>query len=206
MGDPFQKVQRGQRLRIPAETFNTFIDAAKDFRQRTQNRTRRGQPELPPAGTILVKNGTDRDLDRFDVLGIQRPIFTPVESLFSFQNQPAVIGVTPNEEAHFGRFVVLQEPLKRGMIGRACLSGLTHVRLNVLDEDDEFADVETGCCENLTTGTAGSAFILWKEPAEYGGPGAYPGGCYSYGYGYELLRWALVRIGNLSDGDQWGTV
>jgi hypothetical protein len=32
-------------------------------------------------------------------------------------------------------------------------------------------------------------------------------GGYGYGYGYYGgLRWALVRIGNLSDGDQWGTV
>ncbi|MGC1275725.1 MAG: hypothetical protein WBC44_18605 [Planctomycetaceae bacterium] len=38
MGDPFKKVQRGDPLRIPAETFNTFIDAAKDFRSWTYPR------------------------------------------------------------------------------------------------------------------------------------------------------------------------
>ena len=32
MPDPFQKVQSGQPLRIPAETFNAFLDAAQDFR------------------------------------------------------------------------------------------------------------------------------------------------------------------------------
>ena len=47
MGDPFKKVQRGDRLRIPAETFNTFIDAAKDFRNRTQNVARQRQLDLP---------------------------------------------------------------------------------------------------------------------------------------------------------------
>lgn len=199
MGDPFKKVQRGDPLRIPAETFNTFIDAAKDFRSRTQNLARRGQPDVLQSGIILVKNGTANDLGRFHVLGIERPIFTPADSLFSFQDQIAVIGVTPNEDHHLGRFLVLQEPLRAGMIGRACVSGVTPVRLNVLDEAHEWADIEDGETDSLKTDTAGSAFILWKEPPT----GGYGG--YGYGY-YGGLRWALVRLSNLSDGDQWGSV
>ena len=60
-------------------------------------------------------------------------------------------------------------------------------------------------CPNRDGGDRGdSAFILWKEPP--GGSG-YGGSGYGYGYGYYgSLRWALVRIGNLSDGDQWGSV
>jgi hypothetical protein len=102
MGDPFKKVQRGERLRISAETFNTFIDAAKDFRQRTQDRGRQQQSHSPQAGIILVQNGSGEDLNRFDVLGIERPIFTPSESLLSFQDQLAVVGVTPAEPRHLG--------------------------------------------------------------------------------------------------------
>jgi hypothetical protein len=204
MGDPFKKVQRGDPLRIPAETFNTFIDAAKDFRNRTQNLARRGQPDVLQSGIILVKNGTASDLERFHILGIERPIFTPAESLFSFHDQLAVIGVTPNEDHHLGRFLVLQEPLRSGMIGRACVSGVTPVRLNVLDEEHEWADIEEGETDSLKTDTAGSAFILWKEPSGGSGYGGYG---YGYGYGYYgSIRWALVRIGNLSDGDQWGSV
>lgn len=203
MGDPFKKVQRGDRLSIPAETFNTFIDAAKDFRNRTQNVARQRQLDLPQTGVVLVKNGTADDIERFHVLGVDRPIFTPGESLFSFQDQIAVVGITPTEDDHLGRFLVLQEPLRAGMIGRACVSGVTPVRLNVLEEEHDWADIEDGETDSLKTDTAGSTFILWKEPpsAGYGGSG------YGYGYGYYgSLRWALVRIGNLSDGDQWGSV
>lgn len=204
MGDPFKKVQRGDPLRIPAETFNTFIDAAKDFRARTQDRVRKAQPEFQQTGIILVKNGTPDDLDRFHVLGIDRPIFTPSENLHSFLDQIAVIGVTPSEDDHLGRFLVLQEPLRSGMIGRACLSGVTPVRLNVLDEEHDWADIEDGESDSLKTDDAGSAFILWKEPAGTDGYGGYG---YGYGYGYYgNLRWALVRISNLSDGDQWGSI
>lgn len=202
MGDPFKKVQRGDPLRIPAETFNTFIDAAKDFRARTQNRGTQPQPEFQQSGIVLVKNGSAEDLSRFEVLGIDRPIILPSENLLSFQNQLAFIGVKPDEAQHSGRFIVLQEPLRAGMIGRGLLSGITPIRLNVLDEDHEWADVEQDETDSLKTDDAGSAFILWKEP-----PGAGGYGGYGYGYGYYgNLRWALVRIGNLSAGNPWGTV
>jgi len=202
MGDPFKKVQRGDPLRISAETFNTFIDAAKDFRARTQNRGTQHQPELHQSGIVLVKNGSGDDLSRFEVLGIDRPIILPSENLLSFQNQLAFIGVKPDEAEHYGRFIVLQEPLRAGMIGRGLLSGITPIQLNVLDEEHEWADVEQDETDSLKTDDAGSAFILWKEPPGAGGYGGYGNG---YGY-YGNLRWGLVRISNLSDGNQWGTV
>ncbi|GIX04631.1 MAG: hypothetical protein KatS3mg114_0500 [Planctomycetaceae bacterium] len=206
MGDSLRKVRRGDPLRIPAETFNTFIDAARDYQNRTQDRGSPHRPELRQAGIIRVKNSTGSDLDRFHVLGIEQPIFTPAESLFSFQDPIAVVGATPNEDHHLGRFLVLQEPLRSGMIGRAVVSGVTPVRLNVLDEEHDWADIEEGETDSLKTDTAGSAFILWKEPPGGSGYG-YGGYGYGYGYGYyDGLRWALVRLGNLSDGDQWGTV
>lgn len=204
MGDSLRKVRRGDPLEIPAETFNTFVDAARDFQNRTQNRQSTNTQELRQTGTLLVKNGSGQDRQRFEVLAIDRPIFLPSDNLWSFQDQVAVIGVVPDEDKHVGRFVVLLEPLRDGMIGRAVVSGVTPVRLNVLDEAHEWADIEDGETDSLKTDTAGSAFILWKEPA---GSGGYGGGGYGYGYGYYGgLRWALVRIGNLSDGDQWGTV
>ena len=204
MGDTFKKVQSGDPLRIPAETLNTFIDAARDFKARRQSRTREPQFDFRQTGIIPVKNNSGADRNRFDVLGIDRPIFAPVDSLASFQDRVALVGAVPTEADHFGRFVVLLEPLRAGAIGQACVSGVCQVRLNVLDEEHEFADVDDQCAENLQTGTSGSAFILWKEPAEYGDYG----GCYDYdyGYGYEILRWAVVRIGNLSDNEQWETV
>ena len=75
MGDPFKKVQRGEPLRIPAETFNTFIDAAKDFRQRTQNRGQSSLANFADSGIVLVKNASGGDRDRYDILGIDSPKF-----------------------------------------------------------------------------------------------------------------------------------
>ena len=201
MGDTFKKVQSGDPLRIPAETFNTFIDAARDFKARRQSRTRESQVEFRQTGIVPVKNNSGADRERFDVLGIDRPLILPSDNLLSFQNQIAFVGVTPTEVDHLGRFVVLLEPLRDGMIGQACLSGVCPIRLNVLDEEHEWADIEDGETDSLKTDTAGSAFILWKEDAS----GGYGGYGYGYGY-YGGLRWALVRLSNLSDGDQWGSV
>ncbi|MGH7127472.1 MAG: hypothetical protein ACREIV_02810, partial [Planctomycetaceae bacterium] len=199
-GDSFKKVQTGEPLRIPAETFNTFIDAARDFKARRQSLGRTAQLDFRQAGIVPVKNGSGSDRNRFDVLGIQRPIFTPADNLASFQNQVALVGKTPSDADHFGRFVILLEPLRDGTIGRGCISGVCPVRLNVLDEEHDWADVEDGENDSLKTDDAGGAFILWKEP-----PGSGYGG-YGYGYYYGGLRWALVRLSNFSDSDQWGTV
>ncbi|MGD9857773.1 MAG: hypothetical protein AB7U20_22750 [Planctomycetaceae bacterium] len=141
MGDSLRKVRRGDPLQIPAETFNTFIDAARDFQNRTQNRQSTNSQELRQTGTLLVKNGSGQDRQRFEVLAIDRPIFLPSDNLWSFQDQVAVIGIVPDEEQHVGRFVVLLEPLRDGMIGRAVVSGVTPVRLNVLDEAHEWAEL-----------------------------------------------------------------
>lgn len=124
MGDTFKKVQSGDPLRIPAETFNTFVDTARDFKSRRQSRTRKSQVEFRQTGIVPVKNNSGADRERFDVLGIDRPIFTPNDSLTSFQNQVAFVGVTPTEVDHLGRFVVLMEPVQSGAIGQACISGV----------------------------------------------------------------------------------
>ena len=199
MGETFKKVQAGDPLRIPAETFNTFIDAARDFKARRQSRTRDPKFDIRQTGIIPVKNNSGADRNRFDVLGIDRPIFTPDDSLMAFQNQVSLVGVTPTEADHFGKFVVLLEPVKSGRIGMACVSGVCVVRLCVADASHEFADVDDGQAENLKTGTMGSVFILWRE--------ATSGGYCGYGYGYGGLVWAVVRISNISEKpEQWGTV
>ena len=45
MGDPLKRVQPGDPLKIPAETFNTFIDAAADFKARTRGFVQKATPQ-----------------------------------------------------------------------------------------------------------------------------------------------------------------
>lgn len=55
-----KKVKSGEALVIPAQTFNTFIDAARNYRQRAQNRGQKAQPGFRSSGIILVKNVSGR--------------------------------------------------------------------------------------------------------------------------------------------------
>ena len=176
MGDTLKKVKSGDPLVIPAQTFNTFIDAARDFRRRQLHQGQRPQPATRHTGLVLVKNASGSDRNRFDILGIDAPIFTPSESVESFKNAVALSGVTPSEASHSGSFVILLEPVGSGEIGLACAQGVCPVKVNVTDTDHPYADVSDGEASSLTSGTSGAAFILWKET----GTGE---------------KWAVVRLG-----------
>jgi len=176
MGDMMKKVRSGERLRIPARTFNTFIDAARDFEARQRNQQQDPKRRFASNGIVPVKNASGADRDRFDILGIDAPIFTPSDNEESFKNQVALKGVTPTAADHTGRFVVLLEPAKSGAIVPGLVQGISPVRVDIQDEDHEFADVADGECGQLRSGTTGSAQILWKE----NGTG---------------VKWAVVRLG-----------
>ena len=178
MPDPFQKVQSGQPLKIPAETFNAFLDAAQDFRSRQQSRTRDPQPTFRQTGIVKVKNSSGEDRGRFDILGIDRPIFTPTDNLDTFQNDVLLVGVVPDKEDHPGRFCILLEPLAIDGIGLAVISGVCPVRLDVTEESDTFAEIEHEETGFLKSGGSGSATILWKES------------------GTGVDKWAVVRLGD----------
>ena len=81
----------------------------------------------------------------------------------------------PAAADHIGNFVILLEPAA-GEIGRACISGVCPVRVDVNDEDDQFADVKDGEATMLESAPTGSARIIWKES----GTGT---------------KWAVVRLG-----------
>ena len=68
MSEPLKKVAAGDLLAIPAETFNTFIDMARDYRSRQVGVAQSPQPSRS-SGIVLVKNASGADRNRFDVLG-----------------------------------------------------------------------------------------------------------------------------------------
>ena len=181
MGDTMKKVRTGDPLRIPAATFNTFIDAARDFQQRQRNTVQLPQVSSASEGIVLVKNNSGADCPRFGILGVDGVLYDPVSNPERFKNSTAVVGVTPVETNHKGKFVVLLEPLKDGGIGRARISGTTCVQLNVLSEGHTHADVEEGQSAQLKSDVSGSAVILWKET----GTGT---------------KWALVKLGGGAGG------
>lgn len=174
-GDPFKKVQAGSKLRIPAATFNAFIDTTRQVQAAMQNRTQNALPESHSSGFVLVKNASGADQPRFAVLGVDAPVIFPADNLDEFKNKLALRAVTPTAD-HRGRFVVLMEPLKAGAIGTACAAGVCCVKVSAAHDGLRFADITDGDANHLTASVTGAALILWKES----GTGAV---------------WSIVRLG-----------
>src|SRR5690606_26013395 len=116
-------VQRGQPLNIPADDWNRIVDATRAFYEQQAPAPGKAPATVGGVGrqasVILVKNTSGQDQDRFAVLGIDAPIIAPGAdgNEEEFKRQVALSCVTPTAE-HAGRFVVLQEPLADGAIGR----------------------------------------------------------------------------------------
>jgi hypothetical protein len=57
-GDPFKKALPGQRLVIPADAFNGFVDAANYVRARRHNTESDAADEFRQTGIVRVRNNT----------------------------------------------------------------------------------------------------------------------------------------------------
>ena len=172
--------------RQPGEPVRLYADEINDWNRASAAILGGGRAPHAAGGgggeTILVRNDTEVNQERFAVLGLNGPLITPDENFAAFCNTIAFKGVVPDQFIHTGRFVITQTPLAVGAIGPAMLSGMTQVRIDV-DEGKSgyvFATIvteETGFLESSQYNIAGT-MILWKE----GGLGE---------------QWAIVRMSNL---------
>ncbi len=158
------KVAAGQPLKISAESFNAFVDAAAAYQASRQSRSADGGMTTAIPGIILLRNDSSTDQGRFAVLGLDDPLILPSENPQSFQERITFSGISPDEDVHANRFCILQEPIAAGGIGRAMVAGVTPMRLDIDAEEDELAAIVTDETGSLATGSEGGARILWKEP------------------------------------------
>jgi len=172
----FRKVKSGERLAIPAQAYNAFVDAARAHQDGRHGSESAGRELFRQTGIVYVRNDSGTDRNRFDVLGIDSPIVTPSEGLDEFKNRVALECSTPDEASHQSKFVILQEPVADGEITRACVAGVCPARVDISDTSHAFADIADGVASSLASGSAGSAHILWAEA----GTG---------------VKWAVVRLG-----------
>jgi len=127
-----KKVNPGDHLEIPAATYNAFIDAAREVQSRPFDTSNRPRPFAASDATIItVRNSSDVNRDRFDVLYVSSPIFSPTDSLEAFQREivfdgrlPSTNG-TPPPALYLGKIAILVEPVRAGGLGRAIISGVT---------------------------------------------------------------------------------
>lgn len=174
-GDAFQRARPGDKMQIAAAAWNACLDAAEAHRRGPG----RGRPieQYRQADIVLCKNTSGSDVARFGVLGIAGVVISPTDSLNEFQSQVAVTGTTPTT-AHRGKFVVCLEPIAAGAIGRAWLSGVCQVQVDIAAAGDPFCDVIASDRTKLKSAGAGAARILYREGTGTG------------------TKWCIVRLGD----------
>lgn len=130
MGDTFKKVRDGEKLRIPAKTYNAMVDAAQDFINRKNNVLAETGTQLP-ANMVYIKNDSGSDVDRFNILGIAGSVILPAGSSGNyFFNHIVLLGTTPLLPNHGGgNFAVTAEPIANSSVGRAYVSGVIQVKV-----------------------------------------------------------------------------
>ena len=170
-------VQPGEPVGPPsAAIHNAMVDAALDYRRRMGSQTSRPAVAGSNYSVVLVRNDSEADRDRFNVLGIDDVVITPTDNLDEFKSRVALSGVKPTVADHVGKFVILLEPLKEGAIGRGLVSGVCPVQVDMTDAGHQWADVKDDDAGSLASSSSGIARILWADS----GTG---------------VLWAVVRVG-----------
>ncbi len=179
-----RKVNAGDPLEIPARTFNTFIDSAKHYLDRHQSTGRNADEVTRNTGVVLVRNDSLDDRGRFDVLAAHDSIIDVGTNADEYYQRVALEAREP-VAGDKGTPVVLLEPIASGKIGRAVVSGVVQVQVEVPDFDTKsFADLSEGETGKLVASGSGSAQIL---DITVNASGTFP-----------VTTWAVVRLGNTS--------
>lgn len=181
MGDPFAKVRPGIPLRVPAQTYNAFIDAA------LAHRSMRRAPGSPLAvashpGAVSVLNTTAGDLPRGAAVELGAIAVDPGDSSAPEALLQGVVLEALTPALGYGPLAIVADPIPEGGVGLAVLEGLVTARVTVAHDGHRFADVVPGST-TLTTRGIGRVEILWKEDTAGAG---------------GTDKWALVR--RVADG------
>lgn len=173
-GGSERKVNRKQRLRIQAKTWNDMIDV---MRAAKRDRGFVGATENPtfatdPNSTVLVQNKSTQNIGAFRVLRIKDVAYTPANNGHLFNQRPILNGDVPNDSDN--AFIVTKVPIEKDRISIGVIHGLCVCRVKINDESHDWAKPVDGQTY-LESATEGQARLLWygvkTESGESGGSG-----------------------------------
>jgi len=159
----FTKVTKGDPLSFRADTFNSFIDAAKAHKD-GQNQIRGPLNLNQQSGSITVRNITGADQDQFAVLSLRDVVISPTDNDLEFKHNYAFdVDIFDEATDNPSSIVILQEPIKPGELGAAMISGTSPTPITVTNENDEYANLSDGATQ-FESSSGGVGRILYKEP------------------------------------------
>jgi len=127
--DPLKKVQPGDDFQPQAQTWNTFIDAAQDWKSRTRNIRRKMRQARRSPGVVTVKNDSGSDWSLWQPVSVVKPSTDPAEAAPGFAEQPFFPGYdfddTTAANTVYMTLGITQEPIADGKCGRVAIAGPT---------------------------------------------------------------------------------
>ena len=191
-----QHVQSGQPMRIPAGDWNRIVDATRAHFESLGQATPANSETRPP-GIVPIRNDTGEPLKRFQVVGLEAPLFEPdpedEQSEQSFIDHIAFKAAKPTSK-HCGRIAVLLDPIDKESsvfddqgeqvitrrFGRGLVSGLIQAKVKITDPAHQWCNPAHEEVGFFTSSHAGAAEVVYREPDE--------------NEDQEGLRWALIRL------------
>lgn len=176
------RVQPGDPIKgaLTAEGFNALGQLLEREQQGQLGwRRHQGHGGAGQAGVILVRNDTGAARNRFEIVGLGAPIFTPTDNESEFVNGWALKGALPDVGVHDGKFGILLEPCLASGFAHCLIDGLGLCKLEVPNAATTVgtADIDDGDATHLIAGSG--AQVLWHEPGAAG----------------PSDKWAIVRLG-----------
>lgn len=160
-----KKVRPGERMQIPAATWNNMIDGMKAFKRSKFNKANAVNnhiiADLIESNTpILVYNASDYDqTTSYRIMRLNGTVLDVAEAKLEANRRIAFNAYVPTDSTN--PIAILQSPLEMGDIGRAITSGITVTRVKMADMSHEWANPVAGSTDYLVSNVDGQARILW---------------------------------------------
>lgn len=160
-----RRLEKGRRLRIRAADWNQIASTVEGIGPAVGGTSLGGVSQT----IAFVRNDSDTDIDRGEILAIDGPLISRVENESEYLSRPTFSGIEPTNE-HAGRFVIALEPMATatleegavGEIGRCVVAGVTLAQIKLRHPSHRFADIDPGEHKAIS-GNAGAVSILSVE-------------------------------------------
>lgn len=169
MSDPLKNVAAGQVSPFlkNSRTVNAALEALRGLASRRRGETGGSPFDDPLSGSLHTNvkymGSSVTTLASFSVLAYSTPIADPADDdrRHGAQREPAFEGATPSNASQ--PFVVTIEPIKGQKIGRAVVSGLAVVQVEITSAAHTRAKPIAGSTSKLTSCASGGVPIVWSE-------------------------------------------
>lgn len=167
-----KKVTAGQRLNIPAKTWNQIIDVIDFLAKNKQNLLALSGLDFLKGGIVNIENisGANRNINDVLVLGNSSILTAGLDAFrtgaITFQG--VLASSVPVATLHTKQFAILQESIKENEVGKGLILGVTVARININNAGHERAKLKDDSIDLLESAYAGPVKILWRESGDTG--------------------------------------